>query len=50
MKSMLDGTQILEFGEYVSALACTRLLAEVGAEVIKIEFTPDGDGAQGYRR
>jgi len=46
MKPMLDGTRVLEIGEFASAPSCTRLLAEMGAEVIKVEFTPCGDGAR----
>lgn len=38
----LDGLRILEIGHFVAAPFCTRLLADLGAEVIKIE-PPSGD-------
>ena len=38
----LDGLRVLEVGGQVSAAYATRLLADLGAEVIKIE-APDGD-------
>jgi crotonobetainyl-CoA:carnitine CoA-transferase CaiB-like acyl-CoA transferase len=46
MTHVLDGTRVLDFSENLSGPSCTRLLAEIGAEVIKIEFAPDGDGAR----
>jgi crotonobetainyl-CoA:carnitine CoA-transferase CaiB-like acyl-CoA transferase len=46
MKHILEGTRVLDFSEHVSGPACTRLLAEMGAEVIKVEFTPHGDSAR----
>lgn len=41
----LDGIKVVELGEMVSAPYCTRLLAALGAEVIKVE-PPEGDGAR----
>ena len=31
------GLKVIEYGEYISAPYCTRLLAGLGAEVIKVE-------------
>ncbi len=45
MKHVLDGTRVLDFSEFASGPSCTRLLAEIGAEVIKVELAPLGDGA-----
>ncbi|MCH8195016.1 MAG: CoA transferase [Chloroflexi bacterium] len=42
----LQGLRVLEFGDYISAAYCTRLLAHYGAEVIKIERPPAGDLAR----
>ncbi len=40
---MLEGYRILDFTQFVAGPTCTRLFAEMGAEVIKLELAPDGD-------
>ena len=45
---LLEGLKVLELGEWVSAPYCGKLLADMGAEVIKIERSPTGDPARGY--
>lgn len=42
----LSGISVLELGENVSASACTKLMAALGAEIIKIEDTQGGDPAR----
>ncbi len=42
----LDGIRVLEAGNYVQAPVATRLLADFGAEVIKIEEPGRGDGCR----
>jgi CoA:oxalate CoA-transferase len=40
---MLEGYRVLDFGQFVAGPTCGRLLAEMGAEVVKLELAPDGD-------
>ncbi len=40
---ILDGIRVLDFTQYLAGPSATRLLAEMGAEVIKIEQAPGGD-------
>ena len=42
-RKLLSGIKVLDFTQYLAGPAATRLLTEFGAEVIKIERTPDGD-------
>jgi crotonobetainyl-CoA:carnitine CoA-transferase CaiB-like acyl-CoA transferase len=42
----LSGVKVLEFGNLISAAYCTRLLADLGAEVVKVEQPTVGDGAR----
>ena len=40
---MLEGYRVLDFTQYVAGPTCTRLMAEFGAEVVKLELAPGGD-------
>ncbi len=44
----LDGVRVLEMGQYISAPYCAMLLADQGAEVIKIERPGVGDPRRTY--
>lgn len=44
---MLEGYRVLDFTQFVAGPTCSRLLAEMGAEVIKLELAPDGDRVRG---
>ncbi len=46
--SLLKGLRVVELGESVSAPYCTKLLADMGAEVVKIERPGVGDQAREY--
>jgi len=43
---ILDGITVLEFGNLISAPFCAKILADLGAEVIKIEEPVCGDGTR----
>ncbi|MDR3537966.1 MAG: CoA transferase [Acetobacteraceae bacterium] len=43
----LVGLKVLEIGHYIAGPFCTRLLADLGAEVVKIE-PPGGDPVRGW--
>jgi crotonobetainyl-CoA:carnitine CoA-transferase CaiB-like acyl-CoA transferase len=42
----MDGFRVLDFTQFVAGSVAGRLLAEIGAEVIKVEIAPKGDGSR----
>ena len=42
-RHVLDGYKALDFSQLVAGPTVTRLMAEMGAEIIKVELAPSGD-------
>ncbi len=45
MKHLLSGYTVLDFTHFLAGPACTRLMAELGADIIKVE-SPSGDATR----
>ena len=45
MADALESLRVIEYGQFISAAFCARLLADFGAEVVKVE-PPQGDKAR----
>jgi crotonobetainyl-CoA:carnitine CoA-transferase CaiB-like acyl-CoA transferase len=45
----LAGMRVLELAQIMAGPTCGALLADLGADVIKVEKTAGGDDARGYR-
>ncbi|MBF6561038.1 MAG: CoA transferase [Candidatus Binataceae bacterium] len=46
-RHVLDGIKALDFTQFVAGPTVTKLMAEMGAEVIKVEIAPGGDRSRG---
>jgi crotonobetainyl-CoA:carnitine CoA-transferase CaiB-like acyl-CoA transferase len=44
---VLSGYKVLDFTQYIAGPTVTRMMAEMGAEVIKVEMAPGGDQTRG---
>ncbi|MCX7159135.1 MAG: CoA transferase, partial [Proteobacteria bacterium] len=42
----LDGVRVLEFSHTIMGPSAGMLLADLGADVVKIESAPDGDATR----
>jgi crotonobetainyl-CoA:carnitine CoA-transferase CaiB-like acyl-CoA transferase len=45
-KNILDGIRVLDFSQALAGPTTTRLMAEMGAEVIKVELAPNGEASR----
>ena len=45
-KHLLDGYKVLDFTHFVAGPTATRMMAQMGAEVVKVELAPHGDQAR----
>ena len=45
----LDGMRVLELAQIMAGPTCGMLLADMGADVVKVEKLPGGDDVRGYR-
>lgn len=50
MQKPLQGVKVIELGTLIAGPFCTRILAEFGAEVIKIEAPGEGDPLRSWRK
>ena len=48
VRQLLEGLVVVEFGSFISAPFCSKLMADLGAEVIKVEMPFRGDEARQY--
>jgi crotonobetainyl-CoA:carnitine CoA-transferase CaiB-like acyl-CoA transferase len=44
---VLSGYKVMDFTQYLAGPAATRLMVDMGAEVIKVELAPNGDNTRG---
>ena len=47
-RHLLDGYKVLDFTHFVAGPTTTRLMAGMGAEIIKVELAPHGDHAREF--
>lgn len=47
MQHVMEGFRVLDMTQFLAGPAATRIMVEMGAEVIKVEF-PGGDPSQGF--
>jgi crotonobetainyl-CoA:carnitine CoA-transferase CaiB-like acyl-CoA transferase len=48
MDSALEGLKVLDLGHYIAGPWCSKMLADLGADVIKVERPDGGDPARRY--
>jgi len=50
MEHVLSGIRVLDLSRALAGPSCTRMFAEMGAEVIKVEAAPNGDLVRGISK
>src|SRR5260370_1189268 len=50
MEHVLSGIRVLDLSRALAGPSCTRMFAEMGAEVIKLEAAPNGDLVRGISK
>jgi crotonobetainyl-CoA:carnitine CoA-transferase CaiB-like acyl-CoA transferase len=50
VEGIFEGIRVLDFTQVLAGPTATRLLVELGAEVVKVEFAPAGDPGRGLPR
>jgi CoA:oxalate CoA-transferase len=50
MEHVLSGIRVLDLSRALAGPSCTRMLAEMGAEVLKVEPAPAGDFVRGMSK
>ena len=48
MSPILDGVRVVDMTQYLAGPTVTRLMAELGADIVKIEHPPAGDPSRGF--
>ena len=43
MGGMLEGYRVLDLSQYLAGAGVTRMLAELGPDIVKVEIAPGGD-------
>jgi len=47
-KHILEGYRVIDFTQYLAGPSATRLMAEMGADIIKVEIAPYGDPSRAF--
>ncbi|GIR38059.1 MAG: hypothetical protein CM15mP49_34440 [Actinomycetota bacterium] len=47
-RRILEGIQVIDMTQYLAGPTVTRMMAEMGADIIKIEQAPSGDPSRNY--
>ena len=50
MSGPLEGIKVIELAQIMAGPTCGMLLADMGADVIKVEKLPGGDDTRSYTR